>query len=267
MNNSPIKFPVCPPNMVEVASVQTVAGMKALNNTFVYVTDINTTFFIDNQHRITWISGGVVEAESYDLLTNPLNLRNQFLYDPSTKELHYFSNTGYAATFTAVVTQEDIDSLEEKISANTTSINGLTAELGQTNTALANETTAREQADTQLQTTLNTEVTKLTDSLSNLQTEVEEIEVPTLPSAMVYDFVSPAGTNNPSTADIAKVTVRVVQPKTGDTSSSALMLPSASTTQAGTMTAADKSKLDAIPDSLQQTIEDMQSRIAALEAK
>lgn len=245
MNNNPIRFPVCPPNMAEVTSVQTVAGMKALSNTFVYVTDINTTFFIDNQHRITWISGGVVEAESYDLLTNPLNLRNQFLYDPSTQELHYFSNTGYAATFTAVVTQEDIDNLKRKISANTIAINGLTSELGQT----------------------DTEVTKLTNSLSSLQTEVEEIEVPILPSAMVYDFVSPAGANNPSTTDIAKVTVRVVQPKTGATSSSALMLPPASTTQAGTMTAADKTKLDAIPDSLQQTIEDMQSRIAALEAK
>lgn len=71
-------------------------------------------------------------------------------------------------------------------------------------------------------------------------------EVAKVPASMVYDFVSPAGDNNPSTADNAKITARVVNTTTGATSSSALMMPMASETQAGSITAADKSKLDSL---------------------
>lgn len=82
MNNNPImKFPICPPNMVEVTSTQTVAGIKAITNSFVYVTDINTVFFVDNQHRVTQICAFPVFQDNYDYQNNPLNLREQICYD------------------------------------------------------------------------------------------------------------------------------------------------------------------------------------------
>lgn len=83
---------------------------------------------------------------------------------------------------------------------------------------------------------------KINSDIENLQSEM-----PKLPSSMVYDFVSPAGANNPSTADNANITARVVNTTTGNVTNSTLMMPMASSTQAGSVTAADKSKLTDLP--------------------
>lgn len=80
---------------------------------------------------------------------------------------------------------------------------------------------------------------KLNSDLENLQSEM-----PKLPTGMIYDFVSPAGANNPSTADNANITARVVETATGNIASGTLMLPMASATQAGSITATDKAKLN-----------------------
>lgn len=79
----------------------------------------------------------------------------------------------------------------------------------------------------------------LTSDVSNLQNGM-----PKLPTSMVYDFVSPAGANNPSTADNANITARVVNTGTGTVTNATLMMPMASSTQAGSVTAAEKTKLD-----------------------
>lgn len=94
MNNNPIKFPVCPPNMAEVTSAQTVAGIKALTNTFVHVTDINTVFFVDNQHRITQICAFPIFQDNYDYKTNPLGLRSQIVYDFTNNLMIIFNPQG-----------------------------------------------------------------------------------------------------------------------------------------------------------------------------
>lgn len=270
MENCNPKFPCCPPETANVVQVQSVAGIKGLNNCFVYVQDINTSFYVDNAHRITWISSGVVEESNYDLQANPLNLRNQFLYDPKTKEVHYFSNTGYDATFAATVSLEDLQALEQKVLANTQSIT-------QNTTAIANEVTARDLADEDLQTQITVTKTETDEntarieqnsaSIVSLQDKLETLGIPKLPSAMVYDFVSPAGNNNPSTADNANITVRVVDTSTGAISNSALMMPMASSTKAGSITASDKSRLDAIPINIQETLDDLLSEIAALQSR
>lgn len=83
--------------------------------------------------------------------------------------------------------------------------------------------------------------------IENLSQLVAGIEVPKLPTSMVYDFVSPAGANNPSTADNANITARVVNTGTGAVTNATLMMPMASTTQAGSITAASKLKLDNLP--------------------
>lgn len=116
--------------------------------------------------------------------------------------------------------------------------------------SLAAETSAREEGDTNLQEQLtglsNMVYDTITTDVNNLSEKVDGIEVPKLPASMVYDFVSPAGSNNPSTEDNAKITARVVNTTTGAISSSALMMPMASETQAGSITAADKSKLNSL---------------------
>lgn len=86
----------------------------------------------------------------------------------------------------------------------------------------------------------------ITHDIDNLTQLVAGIEVPKLPASMVYDFVSPAGANNPSTADNANITARVVNTTTGAITNATLMMPMASVIQAGSVTAADKSKLDSL---------------------
>lgn len=82
--------------------------------------------------------------------------------------------------------------------------------------------------------------------IENLTQLIAGIDIPKLPNSMVYDFVSPAGANNPSTADNANITARVVNTATGAVTNATLMMPMASTTQAGSITAADKTKLNSI---------------------
>lgn len=80
-NNNILKFPTCPQNVAEVNSVDNVAGIKAYKNSFVYVTNINTVFFIDNQRRITTICAMPLYKNNYDYQNNPLGLRSQTVYD------------------------------------------------------------------------------------------------------------------------------------------------------------------------------------------
>lgn len=81
MEKKSITIPCCPPNMANVEWLPTVQGIKSLRNTFVYVTNINTVFFADNQHRVTQICAMPIYQENYDYQTNPLGLRAQTVYD------------------------------------------------------------------------------------------------------------------------------------------------------------------------------------------
>lgn len=68
-----------------------------------------------------------------------------------------------------------------------------------------------------------------------------------LPTSMVYDFVSPTGDNNPSTAENANITARVVNTTTGAISNTTLMVPMATGKKAGSITAAEKTKITNLP--------------------
>lgn len=61
-------------------TVDSVAGITNLANCFVHVTEINTTFYIDDKHRPMIVWAGPVEIEVYDIETNPNRLRSQTLY-------------------------------------------------------------------------------------------------------------------------------------------------------------------------------------------
>ena len=84
------KNPECPYNAV-IASVtiETIDGISKLADCFVHVTSINTTFYIDDKHRIMTIWAGPVETEMpADVQTDEqlvafaktFDLHSQFLY-------------------------------------------------------------------------------------------------------------------------------------------------------------------------------------------
>lgn len=93
-------------------TVDTTDGLTNLANCLVHVTSINTTFYIDSQHRPMIIWAGNVEVDlptdvetqgQFDAFINSFDLRSQFLYvkfenseTPSKRvvDSFYFDKTG-----------------------------------------------------------------------------------------------------------------------------------------------------------------------------
>lgn len=94
------KAPKCPfiaaiPTLV----VENAAGIKGLANCLVHVANINTTYYIDDKHRITTTWAGPVEADNYDYETNPLNLRSQEVWDFANSRIIRYNATGQYLVF------------------------------------------------------------------------------------------------------------------------------------------------------------------------
>lgn len=70
--------PGCPIAVIPAVTVDTVDGITELADCFVHVTSNNTTYYVDDKHRIMIVWAGPVEVSEYDTETNPLNLRSQF---------------------------------------------------------------------------------------------------------------------------------------------------------------------------------------------
>ena len=92
-------------------TVDTVDGITNLANCFVHVNNINTTFYIDDKHRIMIVWAGNVETDKPTgktpeelteiLIENELGLRSQYLFwksmtegEPNTIEAFYYDKTG-----------------------------------------------------------------------------------------------------------------------------------------------------------------------------
>lgn len=89
------KNPECPYTaVIPAVTVEHVSNLKDLADCFVHVSDINTTFYIDDKHRmmITW--AGPVEVDDYDYANNPLGLRSQTVYDFENNRMVYYNKTG-----------------------------------------------------------------------------------------------------------------------------------------------------------------------------
>lgn len=80
MGNIRKKDPSCDAATIPTITVDTIDGIKNLSDCFVHVTSLNSTFYIDDKHRIVTAWRGIVEAEEYDLDENKLNLRGQLLF-------------------------------------------------------------------------------------------------------------------------------------------------------------------------------------------
>ena len=97
------KNPDCPYQaVIPTLTVEDVSGLKNLADCFVHVSNINTTFYIDDKHRmmITW--AGPVEVRDYDYQNNPLNLRSQVVYDFDNGRAIYYNAQGEYMIFNAV---------------------------------------------------------------------------------------------------------------------------------------------------------------------
>lgn len=92
--------PKCPfEAVIPSVTVDTVENIKDLADCFVHVVDINTTFYIDDKHRIITTWSGPVEYDNYDLTVNPLGLRSQFLIDFANDRGAYYDKTGAYKVF------------------------------------------------------------------------------------------------------------------------------------------------------------------------
>lgn len=93
------KNPECPYNAV-IASVtiETINGISQLADCLVHVVSINTTFYIDDKHRIMTIWAGPVELTDYDYANNPLGLKGQFCFTTVNSKYTeiYFDKQGVA---------------------------------------------------------------------------------------------------------------------------------------------------------------------------
>lgn len=89
------RAPECPMQaVIPSVVVDNISNLKNLADCFVHVTSLNTTFYIDDKHRtmITW--AGPVEYDNYDLATNTLGLRSQFLVDFANNKGAYYNAIG-----------------------------------------------------------------------------------------------------------------------------------------------------------------------------
>lgn len=83
-----------------VVSVQSIEGIKGLSNAFVYVQNINTTFFLNDCHEVVLINSGNVYIDNYDPIGNALSLRGQTCYDFANNKAYVFNNAGEYRTLT-----------------------------------------------------------------------------------------------------------------------------------------------------------------------
>lgn len=89
------KQPGCPMQaVIPSVTVDSITNIKNLADCFVHVSDINTTFYIDDKHRMMVVWAGPIEIDGYDYENNPLNLRGQNVYDFANNRGIYFSKSG-----------------------------------------------------------------------------------------------------------------------------------------------------------------------------
>lgn len=101
--------PECPMlAVIPAITVEDVSGIKNIADCFVHVSNINTTFYIDDKHRmiITW--AGPVEIDDYDYENNPLKLRSQDLFDYYNGRMVHYDKLGRAMVFSADVESQEL---------------------------------------------------------------------------------------------------------------------------------------------------------------
>ena len=105
-------------------TVETVDGLTNLANCFVHVTSTNTTYYVDDKHRVMTTWNGLVSVKDYDYSTNPLNLRNQIAYDSGNDTAAIFDNKGNYYLFQIAPVDNDYNLLNNKPILNGVTLQG-----------------------------------------------------------------------------------------------------------------------------------------------
>lgn len=85
----------CPHScVIPSLTVENADGMQNVAACFVHVMNNNTTYYIDDKHRIITVWAGPVEYPNYDYENNPLNLRSQQVWDFANNRIIYYDKTG-----------------------------------------------------------------------------------------------------------------------------------------------------------------------------
>lgn len=95
-------------------TVDSVEGITDLANCLVHVNDINTTFYIDDKHRIMTTWAGLVSVTDYDFEDNPLGIRNQIAYDEKNSIAAIYDIKGNYYIFQLSQTENDYNTLNNK---------------------------------------------------------------------------------------------------------------------------------------------------------
>lgn len=105
------KQPGCPMQaVIPSVTVESIEGIKNLADCLVHVSDINTTFYIDDKHRpiITW--AGPIDIPGYDMEGNPNNYRDQIVTDVANQMAVIYDKSGKGYQFGLA---ENLDVQEE----------------------------------------------------------------------------------------------------------------------------------------------------------
>lgn len=80
-------------------TVESVEGITNLANCLVHVEDINTTFYVDDKHRVMITWAGPVDIPGYDMENNPEGFRNQIVTDTEAGLAVIYDAKGVGYTF------------------------------------------------------------------------------------------------------------------------------------------------------------------------
>lgn len=263
-------------------TVGTSANLQGLRNAFVHVSDINTTYYIDNRLRriITW--KGPVFQDNYDYENNPLKLVDQIVYDGDNNRIIIFNQTGNHQLISTDTTAPVPSDNEERITK-------LESEMAGVQHDIENLTELTESIPTDVVTSIDlTESdgglqisthTRNTTGGTNTDSTLEPVLQPLLISGTTIktingesilgegdieidsedstDFLAQYTLSSPNlgqlwyplpTADAIIIRGNVIEKGNSESENSVALsaITAATTTQAGVMTAADKVKLDGL---------------------
>lgn len=97
---------------IPTLTVTNVEGLKGLADCLVHVTDNNTTYYIDDKHRVTITWAGPVEIDDYDYEANPKNIRSGEVWDFKNNRIIIYDAVGNYAVFAGSI--DDFNQLRNR---------------------------------------------------------------------------------------------------------------------------------------------------------
>lgn len=108
--------------VIPSVTVESVEGITNLANCLVHVNDINTTFYVDDKHRVMITWAGPVNIPGYDMKNNPNGYRDQIVTDVENEIAVIYDKhgNGYLFGITPENLQEAVDEKLDEMAANGT---------------------------------------------------------------------------------------------------------------------------------------------------